>query len=70
MQDVATSLLLAEAVYKALDGISAEEAVDEVQAVAAQLPPELQQDLSIQWSLPHVTHRYEIGLLLLDRANT
>lgn len=70
LQDVATSLLLAEAVYKALDDISAEEAVAEIQAVAAQLPPELRQNLNIQWSLPHVTHRCEISLLLWGHEPT
>lgn len=57
MQDVATSLLLAEAVYKALDGLTGEEAVAQISAAASQLPTALQQPLKLQWSLPHVNHR-------------
>lgn len=56
-QDVATSLLLAEAVYKALDGLTGEQAVADISAAAAQLPAPLQQPLQLQWSLPHVNHR-------------
>ncbi len=57
VQDVAAAMILSEAVYKALDG-SIKQAVDSVGSILAELPEGLRQPLKVQWSLPHVAHRY------------
>jgi len=55
LQNVAAALLMSEAVYKAVDG-SLQQAVADISR-AAELPAALQQNLTVQWSLPHVPHR-------------
>jgi hypothetical protein len=59
LQDVAAALLMSEAVYKAVDG-SLQQAVIDISRAAGQLPAALQQNLSVQWSLPHVPHRHAL----------
>ena len=56
LQDIATSLVLAEGVYKCLDG-SLDQAVCDISAAAAELPTQLRQPLELEWSLPGTSHR-------------
>ena len=56
VQDVVAALILSEAVYKVLDG-SLEDAVEQTVQAFHDFPSELVQNLKLQWSLPHVSHR-------------
>lgn len=56
LQDVVASLVLSEAVYKIMD-LDRQSALQAVRNAAHEFPSELQQDLHLQWSLPHVHHR-------------
>ena len=56
LQDVATSLVLAEGVYKCLDG-PLDQAMCDISEAAAELPTQLRQPLELQWSPPDTSHR-------------
>ncbi len=56
-QDLFNSLLLAETVYKVVDQ-GDDGAAQTLHDMKAQYPPGLITVSSVQWALPHVTHRY------------
>lgn len=56
-QDLFNSLLLAETVYKVIDQGDGG-AAQTLHELKAQYPPGLITVSSVQWALPHVTHRY------------